>query len=205
MIDLLLIGSILGLTAGFTPGPLLMLVISETLQHDIKSGIKVALAPIITDLPMIMVTLLISAQLSDYQNILGALSLVGALFVLFLSYDNLSTKGLTFDVQSVQLKSLTKGVLANLLSPYPYLFWFTVGAPIVSKAMAQNTAWALAFVSIFYLLLVGSKILLALLVGKSKTFLSGNTYIYIVRFLGLILAFLALSLFHDGLKMMALI
>ena len=47
MINFLTIGTILGLSAGFAPGPLLALVISETLQHDIKSGVKVALAPII--------------------------------------------------------------------------------------------------------------------------------------------------------------
>jgi hypothetical protein len=51
MIHFLTIGIILGLSAGFAPGPLLTLVISETLQHNINSGVKVALAPIITDLP----------------------------------------------------------------------------------------------------------------------------------------------------------
>jgi threonine/homoserine/homoserine lactone efflux protein len=40
MLNFLIIGIILGLS----PGPLLALVISETLQHNIRSGIKIAVA-----------------------------------------------------------------------------------------------------------------------------------------------------------------
>jgi len=57
---------VLGVSAGFAPGPLLTLVISETLQHDIKSGVKVALAPIITDLPIIILS-----KLTNFHDILG--------------------------------------------------------------------------------------------------------------------------------------
>jgi len=53
MTNFLTIGIMLGTSAGFAPGPLLTLVISESLQHGVKSGAKVALAPIITDLPII--------------------------------------------------------------------------------------------------------------------------------------------------------
>lgn len=45
MIYYLTFGSILGLSAGMSPGPLFALVISETIAHDIRAGIKVALVP----------------------------------------------------------------------------------------------------------------------------------------------------------------
>lgn len=38
-------------------------------------------------------------------------------------------------------------------------------------------------------LLVGTKIILAIVVGKSKTFYSKKTYIYIMRFISFILCF----------------
>ena len=53
------------------------------------------------------------------------------------------------------------------------------------------------FILDFYALLVGLKILLAYWVGQSKSFLQGRSYIYTVRFLGLILFALAFSLFFD--------
>jgi hypothetical protein len=56
------IGIIFGLSAGLAPGPLLMLVISDTLRHGIKAGVKVALAPVITDLPIIHPDKVISLQ-----------------------------------------------------------------------------------------------------------------------------------------------
>jgi threonine/homoserine/homoserine lactone efflux protein len=205
MINFLTIGIILGLSAGFAPGPLLTLVISETLQHDIKSGVKVALAPIITDLPIIILTLFILAKLSNFHNILGIISLTGGFFILFMGYESIRTKGVELNLQETKPQSLTKGILANALNPHPYLFWFSVGAPTMTKAMRQNIIAPLAFISSFYALLVGSKILLAILVGKSKSFLGGNVYIYTMRFLGLILCVLAFALFRDGLKLLGII
>ncbi len=205
MINFLTIGTVLGLSAGFAPGPLLTLVISETLQHDIQSGVKVALAPIITDLPIIILTLFILAKLSNFHNILGIISLIGGFFILFMGYESIRTKGVELNLQETKPKSLTKGILANALSPHPYLFWFSVGAPTMIKAMRQNIIAPLAFIGSFYAFLVGSKILLAILVGKSKSFLVGNVYIYTMRFLGLVLCVLAFALFRDGLKLLEII
>ena len=205
MINFLAIGTILGLSAGFAPGPLLALVISETLQHNIKSGVKVALAPIITDLPIIILTLFILAELSNFHKILGIISLTGGFFILFMGYKSIRTKGVELNLQETKPKSLTKGILANALNPHPYLFWFSVGAPTMTKAMSQNIIAPLAFISSFYVLLVGSKILLAILVGKSKSFLGGNVYIYTMRFLGVLLCVLAFALFRDGLRLFGII
>lgn len=205
MIHYITIGTVLGLSAGFAPGPLLTLVISETLRHDIKSGVKVALAPIITDLPIIIVTLFILSKLSNFHNLLGIISIMGGIFILYMGYKSLLTKGIEINFEEIKPKSLSKGVLANILSPHPYLFWFSVGAPTVTKAMAQNIGSPLAFIISFYLFLVGSKIVLAILVGKSKSLLTGKAYIFTMRFLGLVLAVLAIFLFRDGLKLIGII
>ncbi len=202
MMHFLTIGTILGLSAGFAPGPLLTLVVSETLQHNIKSGIKVALAPIITDFPIIILTLLVLSKLSNFHNILGIISLVGGFVILFMGYGSLRTKGIKLIIKEVKPKSLLKGVLANSLSPHPYLFWFSVGAPTMTKAMNQNISAPFTFIISFYIFLVGSKITLAILIGKSKSFLSGKIYLFIMRFLGLVLCILAIILFYDGLKLL---
>ena len=194
----------MGLSAGFAPGPILTLVISETLQHDIKSGVKVAMAPIITDLPIILLTLYVLSRLSNFHNILGIISLIGGFFVLFLGYESLRTKGFDLNLREGKPKSLTKGVLANVLNPHPYLFWFSVGAPTMTKAMSLNVSAPLAFIISFYSFLVGSKIVLAVVIGKSKSFLKGSVYIYTMRFLGLLLCALAVVLFVDGLKLLKL-
>ncbi len=205
MINFLTMGIILGLSAGFAPGPLLTLVISETLEHDIKSGIKVALAPFITDLPIIILTLFVLVKLSSFHHILGVISLIGGVLILFMGIKSIRTKGVELNLKKTKPKSLAKGILVNVLNPHPYLFWFSVGAPTMTRAMNQGMISPFAFLGSFYVCLVGSKILLAILAGKSKTFLAGNVYIFIMRFLGLILSVLAFILFKDGLKLLGVL
>jgi len=204
MLSFLIIGTILGLAAGFAPGPLLALVVSETLQHDIKAGIKVALAPILTDLPIIVITVFSLAKLARLQNILGVISITGACFILCLGIKNITSKGADITEDSSTPRSLQKGILVNALSPHPYLFWFSVGAPTTIKALEQSQASAVFFIVSFYVLLVGSKIVLAILTGKSRTFLQGNSYIFIMRLLGLILIVLAGIFFRDGLHLLGI-
>jgi threonine/homoserine/homoserine lactone efflux protein len=204
MLSFLTIGFILGLSAGFAPGPLLALVISETLQHDIKAGIKVALAPVLTDLPIILITVFVLGQLARFQPVLGVISISGGCFILYLGIKNIQTRGITIAKDASNPKSLQKGVLVNALSPHPYLFWFSVGAPTTIKALEQSLASAISFIVSFYGILVGSKIMLALLTGKSRAFLQGSTYIFMMRLLGVILLVLAGILFRDGFHLLRL-
>jgi threonine/homoserine/homoserine lactone efflux protein len=206
MTDFITLGIVLGLSAGFAPGPLLTLVISETLQHDIRSGVRVALSPIFTDLPIIILTLSVLAQFSDFHNILGIISLIGGAVILFMGYESMNPKSpAESDFSETEPKPLIKGILVNALSPHPYLFWFSIGGPIMSRAANLNIVAPIAFIGSFYVLLVGSKILLAVFVGRSKSFLNGTLYIYIMRFLGLVLCILSLALFRDGLKLLGIL
>jgi len=202
MLRYLITGTLLGLSAGLAPGPLLTLVIAETLRHGVRAGMKVALAPLVTDLPLIAVTLFLLARLADFHYILGLISVTGGAFVLFLGYENLSSQGLRLDEQQQAPRSLTKGLLANILSPYPYLFWFSVGAPLMIEAYASGLFAALAFLCAFYVSLVGSKILLAIAVGRSRAFLTGKQYLYSTRLIGFVLCVLAVGLFRDGLRLL---
>lgn len=195
----------MGLSAGFAPGPLLALVISETIQHNIKSGVKVACSPIITDLPIIIFAMLILSKLSGFHSVLGLISILGGFFLMFMGFKNITTKGVKIDLEEIRPSSLAKGVLANILSPHPYLFWLSVGAPILTNAISQNIISALAFILGFYAFLIGSKIMLAILVGRSKSLLTGNAYIYTMRFLGLILCIFGIILFKDGFILLGIV
>jgi len=202
MIGFLATGTILGLSAGIAPGPLLALVISETLRHDMKAGVKVALAPIISDLPIVALTLYILAKLSAFNIILGTISLTGGFVLLYMGYESLVTKGVNLSSRNLKPQSLKRGIIVNVLNPHPYLFWISIGAPTTIKAWDQSVFSAVAFIGSFYLLLVGSKILVAVLVGRYRSFLTGRFYIYTMRVLGLILFVFALVLFRDGMNLL---
>ena len=99
-------------------------------------------------------------------------------------------------------QSLTKGALVNALSPHPYLFWIMVGGPIILNARAQGWNEVLCFVTGFYLALVGSKIVLAMLVSRSRTFLQGRTYLWLMKIMGVVLFLFAILLLKEGTELL---
>ncbi len=205
MLVYLTTGIVLGLSAGFAPGPLLTLVLSETLQHGRSAGFRVALAPLITDLPIIVLTMGILAALADTNTILGVISLIGGGVIGMMGLDSLRFRGTRPDPDARPSRSLLKGILANALNPHPYLFWLTVGAPLVTRALNHSLPAAAAFFAGFYTLLVGSKLLLAVVAARSTSFLSGKIYITILRILGGALILLAGMLIYDGLELLGML
>ena len=205
MIEYFSAGTLLGLASGFSPGPLQVLVLSETLRHGMRAGIKVSVAPLITDVPIIVISLLVLNRLAHFKSILGGVSILGGLFILYLGYDSIKTKGLEFNLPPVSRNSLKKGVITNALNPHPYIFYMTVGAPIIFKAINQNFLSAFLFIGSFLIFLVGSKVILAMVVERSRAFLKGPVYIGLMRILGTLLLFFSIMLFRDGLRLLGLI
>lgn len=202
MIELLIAGITFGLYAGFSPGPLLVLVISQTLKHGYKEGVKVAFAPIITDVPIVLVTVLFLSLISRYTSILGIISIIGGVYLLYMAYGSFKTRGLTENVEVEEPKSFRKGATVNFLNPSPYLFWITIGGPIIINAYTENVLSPILFLIGFYTLLVGSKIALAYATSKSRDFITGNVYIYIMRILGVVLVIFALYFFNQGINLL---
>jgi threonine/homoserine/homoserine lactone efflux protein len=118
---------------------------------------------------------------------------------------NIKTRGVAIAQDSISGRSLQKGILVNALSPHPYLFWFSVGGPIIIKAMKVSQPAAILFIGSFYVLLVGAKIFLAVVVSRSRSFLLGNKYIFTMRLLGFILIILAVFLLRDGLHLLGIL
>lgn len=200
MIELLIAGITLGLYAGFSPGPLLFLVISQTLKHGYKEGIKIAFAPIFSDIPIIIICLLFLSLITSYSSILGIISIIGALYLLYLAYQSFNTNISVDEVLYEKPKSLTKGITLNLFNPSPYLFWISIGGPIIIPAYLKNSLSPLVFIIGFYTLLVGSKIVLAYAVGMSRDFITGKVYVYTMRVLGVILIIFALYFVKEGIN-----
>lgn len=198
-------GVVFGLSAGLSPGPLLTLVISHSMRYGVKEGLKASFAPIVSDLPIILLTIFILGRFSGMDTFLGIISLTGGLFVLYLAYESILSKSLDHHPRESAPKSLFKGVVVNALNPHPYLFWITVGTPFMIKAWMKIPMAAIGFIAGFYTFLVGSKIAVAVVSGKSRRILQGKIYIFLMRILGVLLLFFALILFRDGFKSLGII
>lgn len=163
------------------------------------NGILIALSPFLTDFPIVVAAIYALKAIEDVNYLLGILSFAGALFLLFLGVQNLRSSVATSAELVACQHSLRKGVITNFLSPHPYVFWITIGAPTFVKASSINTSAPYAFIFGFYLLLIGSKVFIALLTGRLKSFLQSSIYQYLVKISGLILMIFAVLLLYDGL------
>jgi threonine/homoserine/homoserine lactone efflux protein len=129
---------------------------------------------------------------------LGLISIFGGAFLVFLAYSSFKTNGIDLDIAATKPRSLGKGTLVNFLSPTPYLFWISVGAPQVVGAWTQSTLRAAGFLAAFYICLVGGKMSLAVVAARSRRLLTGKGYGYVMSILGGLLLVFAFILFQDG-------
>lgn len=193
-------GLVLGLSAGLSPGPMLTLVIFQTLKHGIKEGVKVALAPLLTDAPIVIVSLFLLARMSNMKLVLGLVSMLGAIYLFYLAYESIRFKGAGLNNEAVKPQSIKKGVMVNFLNPNPYMFWISIGGPLVIKASQAHVAASFIFIVPFYVALVGSKCMVALISGNSRGFLKSRHYVLTIRALGCALVVFGILFLRDSLK-----
>lgn len=192
----LVAGLSLGFAAGISPGPLLTLVITKTLERGLGAGLRVAVAPLLTDLPIIVIAVTFFAVLPPLLE--SILTIAGAIFVLYLAWEILRDARyahlVTAAPTSGAAADLWRGMLVNFLSPHPWLFWIGVAAPILTSAW-QTSVWAaLSFLVGFYALLVGSKVLVAFGVANGRHWLDDAWYRRLLITSALLLAFFGLTL-----------
>lgn len=89
----LLLGLSLGLGSGLAPGPLLALVIRSSLERGFAAGARVAVSPLLTDVPVIALAVVLAARLP--MTVLGALGIGGGAFVLWLGCQGAARAGPT--------------------------------------------------------------------------------------------------------------
>jgi len=200
LLEFLLAGAALGLTSGISPGPILALVITQTLRYGRREGILVSFAPLISDLPIVAVTLLLLSRLSGAAPLMGTISIAGAIFLVMLGFESFRSVPPAVAAPGGAPRSLAKAVALNLLNPHVYLFWMTVGAPIVLRGSAKGFAAPVAFLAAFYFCLVGSKVAIALLLSRARNLLTGKGYFYVLRALGGVMFLLAAWLLSEGLR-----
>ena len=198
-IEYFVMGSFLGLAAGTSPGPLLAVTISETLQHGKWEGVKVAVSPLITDLPIILSVLFVLSHLTSSNFIIGIIAFFGAAYLIYSGIESLKIKkdSVEFDVEKKD--ALKKGIIVNFGNPHPYIFWISIGGPIILKSLNTHVSATILFIAGFYIFLVGSKVVVALIVERSKSFINSRYYFSIIRALGIAQIIFGLTFIKVGL------
>ena len=163
-------GVVYGFAAAAQPGPLQTFLISQALMKGWRRSLPSALAPLISDGPIIAVCLLVLSQVPAWlQNILY---IAGGLFVLYLAYGSYrSWRGFDPRIPSPDAgagQSVLKAALTNALAPGAYLFWTLVTGPILIAGWRETPLHGIAFLLGFYVTMISSLAILIILFGAAR-------------------------------------
>jgi threonine/homoserine/homoserine lactone efflux protein len=197
--DALALGLSLGIGAGVAPGPLLAVVIRASLEGGFAAGARVAMGPFLTDVPIIVFAAVLAAALPE--EALAALGVAGGAFLVYLGVEALREDATPVEAAAGATGaavdgSLRRGAITNLLNPHPWVFWITVGVPILGDG---TTTEAAVFLVAFYFMLVGSKLVVAALLAAGRDrLLRGSGYRLALRASGVLLLAAGVALAIEG-------
>ena len=154
------------MTAAAQPGPFQAYLISEVSRQGWRKTLPAALAPLISDGPIIVLVIWVLSHVSPAA--LGYVQIAGGLFILYLGDRAFQSRSAT--TTEDQPKRPSQGIwmasIMNLLNPNPYIFWGTVGGPIVIDGWTESRTNAIAFLVGMYLFLIGGLALFVVFVGQ---------------------------------------
>ncbi|QBD80933.1 LysE family translocator [Ktedonosporobacter rubrisoli] len=199
MLTYLLQGAILGFVAGVSPGPLLGLLINKTVRWGWRAGVVVALSPLLTDIPLILLFVFLLDHLPAL--VLHIFTLVGGLFVVYLGYETVrkAAREVQLEVKERPGSILLTALVTNIFNPHPFIFWATVGSPLLLNSFAAAGMGATGgFLVCFYALLLCAKLSFVFLVNWGRAWLKGSGYRCQSAGSGILMLGLGLALLWEG-------
>jgi threonine/homoserine/homoserine lactone efflux protein len=159
-----------GFAAAVEPGPFQTYLIAQALSKGWRRALPAALAPLVSDGPIVALVLLVLSQVPEtFQRVLY---IAGGLFILYLA-QNAFLAWRDFDVappvsaQSGQ-QSLLKAAMMNALSPGPYMYWSLVTGPVLLAGWREAPANGVGFLAGFYVAIVASLAGIIVLFGTAR-------------------------------------
>ena len=195
ILSLALAGALLGVVEGIKPGPLLTMVIRETLSGGLRAGIWTAAAPVFTDGPLIVLSLVAAAWIATQTSVLLAITVAGAVFLAYMGIECFSLE--LPDVASHDAPpkaSFLRGITTNLLNPGVYVFWFLIGGPLMASAVDQELLAPVAYALSFLGTIILTKVCIAYIISKSSQGITPQTYRKLLSVCGVVM--LCFSLYY---------
>lgn len=211
-----IVGLVLGLGSAVSPGPLQTLVISQAVLRGWRAGAAMALAPLASDLVIVVVAVGVVRLVPTVW--LNGISLAGAVLVGYIAWDTArAARQAAYAEPALAAAadgtapppappprnragqvSYARAVLVNFLNPHPWLFWMVVGAPIAVRAIHQAVLFGIFFVLMFYVGMIGLKIALAMLAARGVAWMGSRFQIWTLWGATLGLAVVAMLLAANG-------
>jgi threonine/homoserine/homoserine lactone efflux protein len=147
-----LLGATYAFAAVVQPGPFQTYLISSALTRGWRRTVPAALAPILSDVPIVALVLLALTRVPPVA--VGALRLAGGAFLLHLAAGAFRAwRDYRAPVPAEPTgtrRTVLKAAAVNLLNPNPYIAWSLVLGPLLLEAWRASPARAAGFLVSFY-------------------------------------------------------
>jgi len=172
MLQYLIIGITYAFTAVVQPGPFQVFLLSQTLSKGWRRTLPAAFGPLISDLPVILLTLILLSTVPPH--FISILQLAGGLFLLYLAFNAYKTWKAFNSPKPPSPHSnqqtLLSAVIVNLLNPNPYLGWSLVLGPLLLKGWHQDPSYGIVLLVSFYATLTIGMIITILVFSAAGKF-----------------------------------
>ena len=188
ILGLAIAGATLGIVEGIKPGPLLTMVIRETLSGGLRAGLWTAAAPIFTDGPLVIFSLFAAAWIATNPSALLVITLAGAIFLAQMGYECFGLEPPNMDEEAPPpTGSFLRGVITNLLNPNVYVFWFLIGGPLMASAADEEILAPIAYAITFLVTIMLTKAAIAYAIHRASGNISAIVYRRLLAICGLVM------------------
>lgn len=210
LVQLFFSAMIVGFSGALVPGPMFTLVVTRVAQKGFRASFLIVAGHAIAELVILVIFLFGLINYLKNETVIKIIGILGGIGLLYLAYDMIysSIKNkikINLDINPGEktnnrrgsLFILTQGFLINLVNPYWYIWWVTVGAAFLLK----STSFGYLGTFTFYTGHISSDFIWYLFIGfilsRGKRIISQKVYRILFLICGLFLVYLGIKFIID--------
>jgi threonine/homoserine/homoserine lactone efflux protein len=188
LLQMVLLGFVIGLTGALAPGPTLVATINASIAGDWTTGLKVSLGHAIVELFLVILILLGLATVAlPYTTVIAGIG--GIALVVFGILTIKGSRKATMRTSEVQTiaNPYMAGLVTSAANPYFWIWWLSIGSAMVIAGLEGGLALAGAFMVGHWTADIAWYTLVSTGVSKGKTLFSDTVYQKIMGLCGIFL------------------
>jgi threonine/homoserine/homoserine lactone efflux protein len=132
-----LAGIAIGLSLAAPPGPVNAMIASHTVMRSLRAGFFVGLGATTADTIFLVVSILAHSAIVSLQGWIPFIALIGAGLMVYLAWSTARAwpraDAIVTPKPEDHARSYATGLSVNLTSPWPVLWWLTVGLVLIDQ------------------------------------------------------------------------
>ncbi len=152
IIQMAILGFLIGLTGALAPGPTLIATINASLKGGWTMGPRVTLGHAVVEIVMVLLIIAgLSVIIGGYSWLIAGIG--GAALVVFGVLTIMESRHVQFDFMPEASKGsktaaspFLAGMITSISNPYFWLWWLTVGSSLMIGALSGGITSAIAFI-----------------------------------------------------------